>query len=90
MLFHKKIINKIGLFDEDFFMFGEDIDFCHRIKDSGYDNYYNPKTEIIHYKGESVKNAPYDIFNVFYSAMHIYFDKYSDRYNYRYLIIPIN
>ena len=86
MLFHKKIINKIGLFDEDFFMFGEDIDFCHRIKDSGYDNYYNPKTEIIHYKGESVKNAPYDMVNVFYSAMHIYFDKYSDRYNYWYLI----
>jgi len=82
MFFNKELINKVGLFDEAFFMFAEDIDLCHRIKDLGYDIYYNPNTEIIHYKGESVKNAPYDMINVFYSSMNIYFNKYADKYKY--------
>ena len=82
MLFNRSLVKEIGLFDETFFMFGEDIDFCHRIKDAGYDIYYNPNSEIIHYKGESVKNAPYDMINVFYSAMNIYFNKYAEKYKY--------
>ena len=76
MLMPKLVVDKIGSFDENFFMFGEDIDYCYRIKENGYLVCYNPDTEIIHYKGESVKNAPYDMVNIFYSAMNIYFDKY--------------
>ena len=82
MFLPKKIINSVGFFDEKFFMFGEDIDYCRRIKELGYDIFYNPDTEIIHYKGESVKTAPYDMINVFYSAMSIYFDKYANHYKY--------
>jgi len=80
MIFKKSIINEIGLLDEKFFMFGEDIDFCFRIKNKGYDIVYNPETEIMHYKGESVKSAPYDMVNIFYDAMEIYFKKYSKNY----------
>ena len=53
MLFPKLIVDKIGAFDESFFMYGEDLDFCHRIKQLGYAIIYYPATSIIHYKGES-------------------------------------
>jgi len=80
MMFNKDIVKEVGLLDEDFFMFGEDIDFCYRIKNRGYNIIYTPDTEIMHYKGESVKTAPYDMVNVFYNAMEIYFKKYSKNY----------
>ena len=86
MLIPKKVLEHVGNFDERFFMFGEDIDLCYRIKELGYKIYYNPNTEIIHYKGESVKNAPYDMINVFYSAMNLYFKKYSKKYRFWALI----
>tara|TARA_A100001011_G_C14315847_1_gene847939 strand:- start:2316 stop:4367 length:2052 start_codon:yes stop_codon:yes gene_type:complete len=86
MLIPRKIFNLVDGFDERFFMFGEDIDLCHKIKDQGYKIIYSPITEIIHYKGESVKNAPYDMINVFYSAMDIYYHKYSTKYKYWKLI----
>ena len=82
MLIRRDILEHIGGFDERFFMFGEDIDLCYRIKELGYNIYYNPNTEIIHYKGESVKNAPYDMINIFYSAMNLYFKKYSKKYKF--------
>ena len=82
MFIPRKIFKLINGFDERFFMFGEDIDLCHKIKDLGYKIIYSPITEIIHYKGESVKSAPYDMINVFYSAMDIYYDKYSNKYRY--------
>jgi len=80
MLFPKLIVDKIGAFDESFFMYGEDLDFCHRIKQIGYNIIYNPITSIIHYKGESVKTAPYDMIQLFYIAFHKYYKKYSDQY----------
>ena len=86
MLVPMQVFKEIGGFDERFFMFGEDIDICHRIKEAGYKVYYTPISEIIHYKGESVKNAPFDMINVFYSAMDIYFKKYSQQYKYWKLI----
>ncbi len=89
MMVPKKIFQKIGNFDERFFMFGEDIDICHRIKAAGYKICYVPTSEIIHYKGESVKNAPFDMINVFYSAMDLYFKKYSQKYRYWNLISSI-
>ena len=86
MMIPRKVFQKIGNFDERFFMFGEDIDICYRIKAAGYKIYYTPISEIIHYKGESVKNAPFDMINVFYSAMDLYFKKYSQKYKYWNLI----
>ena len=51
LFIRKEVLNKIGLLDEDFFMYGEDIDISYRIQKSGFKNYYFPKTKIIHYKG---------------------------------------
>jgi len=80
MMFPKKILDLIGIFDERFFMFAEDIDFCHRIKDAGFKVIYFPKSEIIHYKGESVKSSQFDMVSVFYESMELYFNKYSKRH----------
>ena len=80
MLFPKIIKDKIGKFDESFFMYGEDLDFCHRIKQIGRQIIYNPITSIIHYKGESAKTAPYDMIQLFYKAFNKYYKKYSDQY----------
>ena len=74
MLLRKSVLNKIGLLDDAFFMYGEDIDLSYRIALGGYKNYYLPNP-IIHYKGESTKK---DIKYVktFYRAMIIFFNKH--------------
>ena len=76
MFLQRKLFTDIGGFDERFFMFGEDIDLCYRIKESGKEIYYVPRTKIIHYGGESVKFAPYDSINAFYNAMILFYGKH--------------
>lgn len=58
-----------GLFDENFFMYGEDLDLCYRIQKSGWNIYYTPDTQIIHYKGESTKKGDLRYVRLFYGAM---------------------
>ena len=72
----KSVLNKIGLLDESFFMYGEDIDISYRIKMAGYKNYYFPKTKIIHYKGESTKKASINYVFLFYKAMSLFYNKH--------------
>ena len=81
MLIRKATLDKIGLLDEDYFMYGEDIDLSYRITQGGYKNYYLPKTTIIHYKGESTKKTSVNYVFVFYKAMIIFAQKhYSSRH----------
>src|SRR5690606_25986557 len=61
MLVRRKAIDEVGLLDEQFFMYGEDVDWCYRIKQAGWTNYYYPKTHIIHYKGASSRKRPLKI-----------------------------
>ncbi len=76
MFIRKKALDKSGLLDEDFFMYGEDIDLSHRIIKAGYKNYYLPATTIIHYKGESTKKISLGYVIVFYKAMNIFAKKH--------------
>ena len=76
MLMRKDALNKVGLLDEAFFMYGEDIDLSYRIILGGYDNYYFPETKIIHYKGESTKKSSVNYVFVFYNAMIIFAKKH--------------
>jgi hypothetical protein len=76
MLLRKETLDKVGLLDEDFFMYGEDIDLSYRIILGGYKNYYFPETTIIHYKGESTKKGSLNYVKVFYSAMIIFARKH--------------
>jgi len=81
MLLRKSVLDVIGLLDEDFFMYGEDIDLSYRITQAGYKNYYFPETRIIHYKGESTKKGSVNYVLVFYNAMIIFARKHFSRKN---------
>jgi len=81
MLLRKKAIDKVGLLDESFFMYGEDIDLSYRIINGGYKNYYFPKTNIIHYKGESTKKSSINYVFIFYKAMIIFAEKHFSKKN---------
>ena len=90
LMTRKKIINKIGMLDETFFMYGEDIDFSYRIQKAGYKNFYFPKTSIIHYKGESTKKSSINYIYTFYKAMAIFTKKHYSKKNANLLILIIN
>lgn len=66
---------KVGLLDEDFFMYGEDIDLSYRLLKNGYENWYFP-AKILHYKGESTEKTSYRYVHIFYNAMLIFFRKH--------------
>lgn len=75
-LLRRDVLEKVGLLDEDFFMYGEDIDLSYRIlKDSDYENWYVP-AHILHYKGESTQKSSFRYVHVFYQAMLIFFRKH--------------
>ena len=76
MLMRRETLDKCGLLDETFFMYGEDIDLSYRITLAGYKNYYFPETRIIHYKGESTKKTSVNYVLVFYKAMEIFAKKH--------------
>jgi GT2 family glycosyltransferase len=76
MFLRRSVLDKVGLLDEDFFMYGEDIDISYRIAQAGYKNYYYPHTTIIHYKGESTKKGSINYVVVFYNAMAIFAQKH--------------
>jgi GT2 family glycosyltransferase/lipopolysaccharide/colanic/teichoic acid biosynthesis glycosyltransferase len=79
MMFRREVYDQIGGLDEDYFMYGEDLDYCYRIKQAGWKIYYTPSTKLIHYKGESAKLATFDNFVVFYKAMDIFVQKHFSR-----------
>ncbi len=69
MMLRKEVYEKIGGLDEEFFMYGEDLDWCYRVQKTGWKVYYVPFTSIIHYKGESTRRSNFDDIKIFYDAM---------------------
>ncbi len=90
MLLRKSVLDEIGLLDEDYFMYGEDIDLSYRIQKSGSKNYYYPETSIIHYKGESTKKGSINYVFVFYRAMVIFAKKHFSSSNAQLFAFLIN
>lgn len=90
MLLRKVVLDKIGYLDEEYFMYGEDIDLSYRIQKAGYKNYYFPETRIIHYKGESTKKSSINYVFVFYRAMVIFANKHFSKTNAQTFSILIN
>jgi GT2 family glycosyltransferase len=76
MMLRAKTLSLTGLLDEDYFMYGEDIDLSYRITQAGFKNYYFADTKIIHYKGESTKKGSLNYVFVFYNAMRIFARKH--------------
>ncbi len=80
MLCRTDVLQRLGGFDEDFFMYGEDIDLSYRIVKAGYENWMLP-TPMIHYKGESTHKDSMRYVRVFYDAMLIFYRKHFPRFN---------
>lgn len=76
MCMRRSCLDEVGLLDEAFFMYGEDIDLSYRITQGGYKNYYLADARIIHYKGESTKKSSINYVFVFYRAMVIFAEKH--------------
>lgn len=76
LMISRKALGDVGLLDESYFMYGEDIDFSWRIKLASYENYYMPSARIIHYKGESTKHGSMNYVYTFYNAMSIFVKHY--------------
>lgn len=88
-LTRKSVLEKVGLFDEDYFLYAEDIDLCFRIKEAGFKIMYVPAVRVIHYKGvaSGIKKHSQNIssateisrlkaFNSFYETMKIFYKKH--------------
>ena len=71
----KKALDEVGLLDEDFFMYGEDIDLSYRLMKGGWENWYLPYP-ITHFKGKSTQKSDYRYVHIFYKAMLIFFRKH--------------
>ena len=76
MMIRREVLDKVGYLDEDFFMYGEDLDWCYRIKQAGWKIYYVPDTQIIHFKGESSRNRGFRNLRSFYQSMLIFVRKH--------------
>ena len=74
-LLRRKALDEVGLLDEDFFMYGEDIDLSYRLLKGGWENWYQP-SDIIHFKGGSTQKSSFRYVHVFYQAMLIFFRKH--------------
>ena len=75
MLMKLNVYKQVNGFDEDYFMYGEDIDLSYKIEQAGFENYYFGETTVIHYKGEStLKDKTYA--KRFYGAMQIFYKKH--------------
>lgn len=76
MMMRHSVLEEVGLLDETFFMYGEDIDLSYRIILGGYENYYFPLSRMVHYKGESTKKSSLRYIRIFYQAMIIFARKH--------------
>ena len=84
-MLRRKAIDQVGLLDEDFFMYGEDIDLSYRLLKGGWQNWYLPFS-IIHYKGKSTQKTDYRYVHIFYQAMLIFFRKHYSHLSFLYAI----
>lgn len=79
MVVRREALAQVGLLDEDFFMYGEDLDWCYRIRSAGWKIHYFPGTQIVHFKGESSRRSSFDSLRLFYQSMGLFVQKHFRR-----------
>ena len=89
LMISRTALDKVGLLDESYFMFGEDIDFSWRIRLAGFENHYLADTRILHYKGESTRRSNINYIYTFYNAMAIFAKRYYGGKNARLFLLLI-
>jgi len=83
-LIKKEVLKDVGMLDEDYFMYGEDLDWCYRIKEKNWKIYYNPESKIIHLKKRSGFENPNEKIKkrtnkFFYNTMEIFYKKHYEK-----------
>jgi GT2 family glycosyltransferase len=86
MLIRADVIHEVGLMDESFFMYGEDLDFCYRAKQKGWKVLYYPAVTVLHYKGQSSKQRSRQATYHFYRSMYVFHRKHY----WRSTFLPLN
>jgi len=76
MFLRKTAIDQVGMFDEDYFMYCEDIDYCVRLNKSGWTNYYVPVSNVLHFKGESSKKNYWKFVKNFQRSLYVFYKKH--------------
>ena len=76
LMLRRQALDQVGLFDEAFFMYGEDLDLCFRLKQGGWKIIYLPAAEVLHYKGQSSRQVSYRMIREFHRSMLIFFNKH--------------
>ena len=76
MMLRREVYERVGGLDEDFFMYGEDLDWCYRVQKAGWRVFFVHETRIIHYKGESTRRSSIDEIETFYKAMTLFVEKH--------------
>ncbi len=79
MLVRREVVEQIGMFDEAFRLYGEDLDWAYRIKEAGWRVRYHPDVVVLHYKRQSTNQRSVYSIRAFYEAMHIFYDKHYAR-----------
>ncbi len=89
MMLRRETLNEVGLLDEDYFMYGEDVDLSYRVGNGGWECWYVPAL-ILHYKGESTQKTSFRYVQNFYNAMLIFFRKHlARRYWFSWFIVEV-
>jgi len=76
MLVRRAVIEQVGIFDEAFQLYGEDLDWAYRMKQAGWRVRYHPEVVVLHYKRQSTRQRPVSSIRAFYDAMRIFYDKH--------------
>ena len=79
LMFRRRALDQVGLYDEDFFMYGEDLDLCYRLKAGGWRIVYLPTAVVLHYKGQSSRQRSNAMIREFHRSMWIFFSKHYRR-----------
>ncbi|MCC7371691.1 MAG: glycosyltransferase family 2 protein [Chloroflexi bacterium] len=79
MLLRREVVERVGMFDEAYRMYGEDLDWAYRIKAAGWRVRYHPAVTVLHLKGQSSRQRPVSSIRAFYDAMRVFYDKHYAR-----------
>jgi GT2 family glycosyltransferase len=76
MLLRRTALEQIGLMDEGYFMYSEEVDYCRRLRDAGWKLYWVPQAEVVHFGGQSTRQVATEMFLRLYAAKLRYFRKH--------------
>jgi len=79
IMVRREAFNDVGFLDERFFMYSEEVDFCYRLRSSGWSLYWVPQAQVVHYGGQSTRQVATDMFLRLYEGKLLYFRKHHGR-----------